>query len=206
MTQFSLKKQLLVMVSIIATGFFSFASFSGFSLFQLASDLTEIGESTELQLGKVYTLLENSALIQSRVQVILNLKDPDLIEKEIANLEELQKKTRSEIEECGEACTKISNDFEEFVKKSTSTIETYLTGNSADAFAALASEMSPVFSGLQTSLRTYSQDVSRSISQKNKETSEEANLRVILTMLICGIASATIVYIGLMFRKNYLQG
>lgn len=202
MRSVSLSTQLLALFGGVTAAVILTTFLSGQGLFQLADNVATTAEATESEMGRIYSVLDGSSLMQSRVQVILGQKDPDIIEAKLSELEKNQSEIRSALTQCGASCAGIAKSLEELISVNTKTIEMFLAGNLADSYASLATDVSPRVNKLLSEIRQYSKSSSDSIRTRNLSTGEAARFRAFWVLGLSAAIAVSIIVIGTIFRRR----
>lgn len=202
MRTFSLSSQLLALLAGMAGALAMATILGGDGLFTLAREIVTTGNTTEVELGRGYAILEGISASQTSLQVILGQSDPDVIETKMADFTKSQDNIRGLIKECGAPCKEAHDKFEDLVLVNAKTIGLFLGGNLADAYASLATTVAPKLTAMMQAVRQYQQVSVTKIRAQNTSAGESAKTRALIVVLVSATAAIAISVVGALFRRG----
>jgi len=146
-------------VTVVAAALYYFTSSRTFK------DTAAMTTDTIAKLNRSYDLLQRISSDLNNLQQLLRQDDPDVIEKDIKNLEASQKQSAGLIADCGDAGSGVKGKFEALVVEEKGVIDLFVKGQNALAYERFLRGVSPQSSAVLDEIRKYHEDVQTTAEQ-----------------------------------------
>ena len=123
-----------------------------------------LSSDTVTKLGRNHALLESVSHQQSLLQSLLGLKDPDQLEKTLAQFQDEQKKSRHLAENCGPAGVEIQEALAKVAKTEGKVLDSVLKGQASAAFEEFLTVATPQYGAVQAAIKKVQHEVTQETS------------------------------------------
>jgi methyl-accepting chemotaxis protein len=162
----SIPRQLMLLVGITSAATAVVAALYYFNSLQTFRNAAAMTDATVAKLNNSYDLLERITGDMNRLQEVLRLEDPDMIEKAIHDLDASQKQSAALIADCGEAGAGVKAKFQALAVVEKAVLDQFVQGQNALANEKLLREAAPQSSAVLEEIRKYHAGVQAAAQQE----------------------------------------
>ena len=155
MKRISLPRQLLLFMSTCAAMTLVVSCLFYWQQMQALRESAALTRAALTELSGANRLQEEISGIQRGLQVVLREKDPDVIEKVVADVEVRQKNALQHIAKAGARAALLQSKFAVLVTNQKSVLEAFLLGNNGLAYERLNGEYTQKFNEISDEIRNY---------------------------------------------------
>jgi methyl-accepting chemotaxis protein len=192
----SIPHQLMLLVGVASSATIAAAAHYYVTSTRTFKDSKTTTTATVEKLNNSYNLLERISNDMNRLQQLLRLEDPDVIDKTVKDLDASQKQSADLITACGEAGNAVQAKFSALVTQEKGMIDLFLKGQNSKAYEALLHNVGPAANGVLDEIRLYHQAVETGSLQTltAHESQMQSQLRWRSTLL--GLVVAFVLFAG----------
>lgn len=151
----SVPRQLLLFMSTCAVMTFIVSCLFYWQQMTALRESAALTRTALIELSGANRLQEEISGIQRGLQTVLREKDPDVIEKVVADVEARQKKALKYIADAGSRATLLQSKFAKLVTTQKSVLEAFLLGNGGLAYDRLNGEYTQRFNEISDEIANY---------------------------------------------------
>ncbi len=193
----SLPRQFLLLLLLLAGASLVVAGLSFRLLTHVVQDGGKRMDGVLAQLDRSYSLLERSSEMQAEMQHLLQIKDPDDMEKSIQIIETKQNEVKALLVSEGISTTPIQALCEKLIAENKGVRELFLRGEVSPAIERFFTKLLPMYDSFFAQVRQHHQMVSAQTQAESKKIAQSLYRGMVWRFSFAGLVVLSIVVVAL---------